>query len=290
MTSVTDSATLSEGQETLVDPQDLSLGSPFGWHSDGIEHTANTIDNNVGAFVGEQVSVESTAELNFNVKYNDMKNPTDASNIQAATNNAFSKQTSREGSFDSRRDRCVTRCDVYRYIPPHRRNAGTPATLVLQGRRSAYTNEAIVSRLNLIDDSHWRTLRGQDDTSLSAIIVPAHAHPDYHSTPSQLFCHSNLCMLEGSIGNEYPVFESTRNAPGSPWARRFSRETFEFAGWVRIAEVVYHEPHTPELIAMLERKFGNKARSEDNWRKSLHMRWAVVTVEKVEGRDTNPML
>ncbi|KAF8056584.1 hypothetical protein FPV67DRAFT_1530565 [Lyophyllum atratum] len=176
------------------------------------------------------------------------------------------------------------------YIPPHRRNVAAPATLVLRGRRYAYTNEEIVSRLNLVSNSH--TLRGRDDKSLSAIVVPAYAHPDYHSTASQLFCHSNLRMLEGSIGNEYPVFESTRNAPGSPspWARRSTRETFEFAGWVRIAEVVYHEPHTPELIAMLERKFGNKARSEDNWRKSLHMRWAVVTVEKVEGRDTNPML
>jgi len=97
-------------------------------------------------------------------------------------------------------------------------------------------------------------------------------------------------MLEGSIGNEYPVFEGTRNAPVSPWARRSTPGTFEFAGWVCITEVVHHEPYTPELIAMLERKFGTNARSEDNWRKSLGMRWAVITVEKVEGRDNNPML
>ncbi|KAF8056582.1 metallo proteinase 10 [Lyophyllum atratum] len=80
--------TFPEGQETLVDPQDL-LASPFGWHSNGIENTTNTVGNNVAAFVGEQVSVESTAGLNFNVKYDDTKDPTEASNIQAATNNAF---------------------------------------------------------------------------------------------------------------------------------------------------------------------------------------------------------
>ncbi|KAF8068664.1 metallo proteinase 10 [Lyophyllum atratum] len=80
--------TLPEGQGTLVNPQDL-LASPFGWHSDGSTKTTNTAGNNVAAAVGKRVSAESTAGLNFNVKYDDTKDPTDASNMRAATNNAF---------------------------------------------------------------------------------------------------------------------------------------------------------------------------------------------------------
>jgi len=77
-----------EGQETLTDPQDL-LSSPFGWHSNGIQNTTNTAGNNVVAAVGKRVSNQTSAGLNFNVKYDDTKDPTDPSNIQAATTNAF---------------------------------------------------------------------------------------------------------------------------------------------------------------------------------------------------------
>ncbi|GLB39390.1 putative peptidase M36 family protein [Lyophyllum shimeji] len=80
--------TFPAGQETLTDPQDL-FASPFGWHSNGTDNTTETTGNNVAAFVGGRVSAETSAGLNFNVKYDDTKDPTAASNIQAATNNAF---------------------------------------------------------------------------------------------------------------------------------------------------------------------------------------------------------
>ncbi|RDB18741.1 Extracellular metalloproteinase mep [Hypsizygus marmoreus] len=80
--------TFEEGQEVLTDPQDL-LASPFGWHSDGIDNTTTTQGNNVVSFVGQQVSTQTSAGLNFNVRYNDNRDPTAAANINAARNNAF---------------------------------------------------------------------------------------------------------------------------------------------------------------------------------------------------------
>ncbi|KAG6899570.1 hypothetical protein C0993_009149 [Termitomyces sp. T159_Od127] len=82
---------LTEGQETLTDPQD-SLASPFGWHSDGELNSTDTSGNNVAAFVYRQsveIANETSDGLVFDVKYNDSLDPRVASNIDAATVNAF---------------------------------------------------------------------------------------------------------------------------------------------------------------------------------------------------------
>ncbi|KAG5653868.1 hypothetical protein H0H81_009947 [Sphagnurus paluster] len=77
-----------EGQVVLKDPQDL-LASPFGWHSDGIDNTTNTIGNNVAAFIDGAVTTQTSAGLNFNVAYDDTIDPTVQSNMDAAIVNAF---------------------------------------------------------------------------------------------------------------------------------------------------------------------------------------------------------
>ncbi|GLB39054.1 putative peptidase M36 family protein [Lyophyllum shimeji] len=81
--------TFPEGQETLTDPQD-TVASPFGWHStDGKTKSTSTSGNNVQAFVGKQVSTQTSAGQNFNVRYDATKDPSVTSNKAAATNNAF---------------------------------------------------------------------------------------------------------------------------------------------------------------------------------------------------------
>ncbi|GLB39393.1 putative peptidase M36 family protein [Lyophyllum shimeji] len=81
--------TFPEGQEIVTNPQDLQA-SPFGWHStDGRTQTTTTTGNNVQAFVGNQVSRQTSAGDNFNVRYDATKDPSVASNRAAATNQAF---------------------------------------------------------------------------------------------------------------------------------------------------------------------------------------------------------
>ncbi|KAG5351589.1 hypothetical protein C0989_005668 [Termitomyces sp. Mn162] len=81
----------TEGQETLTDPQDL-LASPFGWHSDGDFNSTDTSGNNVAAFVYRQsveIANQTSHGLVFDVNYDDSLDPTVASNVEAATVNAF---------------------------------------------------------------------------------------------------------------------------------------------------------------------------------------------------------
>ncbi|GLB44870.1 putative peptidase M36 family protein [Lyophyllum shimeji] len=82
--------TLPEGQEILVDPQDL-FASPLGWHDDGTTKTNNTSGNNVIAFKGMQsnVTFQSAEPLIFNYTYDDTIAPTEDTNIDAARSNAF---------------------------------------------------------------------------------------------------------------------------------------------------------------------------------------------------------
>ncbi|KAG6819842.1 hypothetical protein H0H93_008045 [Arthromyces matolae] len=56
--------TFTEGEETLVDPQDPSA-SPFGWHSDGTSNSTNTSGNNVAAFVARSLTNQTSDGLVF---------------------------------------------------------------------------------------------------------------------------------------------------------------------------------------------------------------------------------
>ncbi|KIL64821.1 hypothetical protein M378DRAFT_186614 [Amanita muscaria Koide BX008] len=85
---------LDSGLETLTDPED-TLGSPFGWHSDGSTNTTSTFGNNVMTFktspISQQrlITSESSDGLNFRFTFDDNQDPTDANNIAASHVNAF---------------------------------------------------------------------------------------------------------------------------------------------------------------------------------------------------------
>ncbi|KAJ7093265.1 Fungalysin metallopeptidase-domain-containing protein [Mycena belliarum] len=81
---------LTQGFETLTDPQDLTA-SPNGWHSDGTTTTTTTAGNNVVAFKGAQsaTTAQSAAGLVFNFPQSATTAPTTTANVNAARVNAF---------------------------------------------------------------------------------------------------------------------------------------------------------------------------------------------------------
>ncbi|KAJ3486318.1 hypothetical protein NLI96_g4331 [Meripilus lineatus] len=81
---------LTQGFETLVDPQDLTA-SPEGWHSDGRVSTITTSGNNAIAFKGtlSAVTTQSSAPLNFIFNQTASQQPSVQVNLDAARTNAF---------------------------------------------------------------------------------------------------------------------------------------------------------------------------------------------------------
>ncbi|KAJ3504677.1 hypothetical protein NLJ89_g7813 [Agrocybe chaxingu] len=81
---------LTEGQETLVDPQD-TVASPSGWHAWGTTTTTTTSGNNAIAYRGAQTSLtsQSATGLVFNYPYTATAAPSTTANINAARTNAF---------------------------------------------------------------------------------------------------------------------------------------------------------------------------------------------------------
>ncbi|RDB18672.1 Extracellular metalloproteinase mep [Hypsizygus marmoreus] len=82
---------LTQGFETLTDPQDLSA-SPNGWHNTGTTSTTTTAGNNVISFAGSSqgaVSSQSSTGLNFVFTQNAAVAPNSGANIDAARVNAF---------------------------------------------------------------------------------------------------------------------------------------------------------------------------------------------------------
>ncbi|KAH9030754.1 Fungalysin metallopeptidase-domain-containing protein [Lactarius pseudohatsudake] len=79
---------LTEGFQTLTDPQDLTASS-LGWHNDGTTSTTTTAGNNVFAAKGTTATSQSSATLNFIFTQNAAQAPTVAANVAAAVVNAF---------------------------------------------------------------------------------------------------------------------------------------------------------------------------------------------------------
>ncbi|KAH9056490.1 Fungalysin metallopeptidase-domain-containing protein [Lactarius vividus] len=79
---------LTQGFQTLTDPQDLTASS-LGWHNDGTTSTTSTAGNNVFAAKGSTATVQSSATLNFIYTQNAAQAPTVAANVAAAVVNAF---------------------------------------------------------------------------------------------------------------------------------------------------------------------------------------------------------
>ncbi|KAJ6620189.1 Fungalysin metallopeptidase-domain-containing protein [Mycena sp. CBHHK59/15] len=88
---------LTQGFQTLVDPQDLTESSPNwnpspdGWHSDGTTTTTTTAGNNAIAFTGSQTATtaQSGTGLVFNYPQSATTAPTTTANVNAARVNAF---------------------------------------------------------------------------------------------------------------------------------------------------------------------------------------------------------
>ncbi|KAH9166568.1 Fungalysin metallopeptidase-domain-containing protein [Lactarius sanguifluus] len=79
---------LTQGFETLTDPQDLTASS-LGWHNDGTTSTITTAGNNVFAAKGSTATSQSSATLNFIYTQDAAQAPTIAANVAAAVVNAF---------------------------------------------------------------------------------------------------------------------------------------------------------------------------------------------------------
>ncbi|KAH8978806.1 metalloprotease [Lactarius hatsudake] len=81
----------TQGFQTITDPQDMSA-SPNGWHEEFSTTTNITAGNNAIAYKGSQlidVTVETSAVLNFIYDADLTKDPSSGTNVQAATTNAF---------------------------------------------------------------------------------------------------------------------------------------------------------------------------------------------------------
>ncbi|KAH8981294.1 Fungalysin metallopeptidase-domain-containing protein [Lactarius hatsudake] len=79
---------LTQGFQTLTDPQDLTASS-LGWHNDGTTSTTTTAGNNVFAAKGKTATSQSSATLNFICTQDAAQAPTVAANVAAAVVNAF---------------------------------------------------------------------------------------------------------------------------------------------------------------------------------------------------------
>ncbi|KAI9453866.1 Fungalysin metallopeptidase-domain-containing protein [Lactarius psammicola] len=79
---------LTQGFQTLTDPQDLTASS-LGWHNTGSGTTTTTSGNNVVAAKGSTATSQTSATDNFIFTQNAAQAPTVAANIGAAVTNAF---------------------------------------------------------------------------------------------------------------------------------------------------------------------------------------------------------
>ncbi|KAG6856159.1 hypothetical protein H0H87_007014, partial [Tephrocybe sp. NHM501043] len=82
--------TLTQGFETVVDPQD-PLASPKGWHTVGTTVYNSTMGNNAMSYQGGVTSLTtaSSPPLNFIFNQNPAVAPTIPQNVDAARTNAF---------------------------------------------------------------------------------------------------------------------------------------------------------------------------------------------------------
>lgn len=82
--------TLTEGLETLTDPQD-TLASSLGWHNTGTTSSTTTAGNNVVSYKGSTTATtsQSSTGLNFQYTYSTSQAPSVANNVDAARVNAF---------------------------------------------------------------------------------------------------------------------------------------------------------------------------------------------------------
>lgn len=156
-----------------------------------------------------------------------------------------------------------------------------------------YTVEEISIQFDSVK-SRPTTLNGagyyQDDQRLAFIILFMGQHPEW---PPKVLCKSNLRFLSSATAATIPIFTelSPTLKPSVPNSYTLNPR-FIFSGYRPIISVAYLEPQSQELIKMLDTKFTSlgKERTADNDKKSRGVRWAVVEMGAVGGRETNPMV
>ncbi|KAJ7141232.1 hypothetical protein C8R44DRAFT_726868 [Mycena epipterygia] len=158
------------------------------------------------------------------------------------------------------------------YKPPH---LGQRAN----DMRTKFTRREISDKLYISNGCSGSLAVSLDDTSLAAIFV--NRQHLYTSSPSQIFYKSKLASIENNDDHrrEYPAFRTDDFGA-----------TFQFDEWVRTREIQFLEPHSEEVQRMLSIRWkGTSERTEEMWEDSFRRRWAVVTSEKMVGRNDNPM-
>ncbi|KAJ7933826.1 hypothetical protein B0H13DRAFT_1952145 [Mycena leptocephala] len=158
------------------------------------------------------------------------------------------------------------------YQPPHRRQGWNPV-------RTTFTRHEISDRLHISNANKGSLAVSADGGALSAIFVFPKMQPLFTSSPSQIFCKSNLVSIENhDPGCEYPTFQPDFGG------------NFRFCGWVRIREVQFLEPQSEGVKKMLRIRWKETSeRTSESWEENFNQKWAIVTLEKVEGRKDNPM-
>lgn len=170
-----------------------------------------------------------------------------------------------------------------KYVPPHlRTRIGSPSS------PSEYSVSEIRHQFDL--DSKFCTLNASSSSpeQLAFIALYRGQHKDW---PPHISVHSNISLLPATSDEDvsmsinpqttlYPLFIQPATAH---WGRA---EAFVFAGYHAITKIAYLEPGSKELVALLSEKFMRAdgralGRWEAQWRESLAMRWAVVSLKPV---------
>ncbi|PGH04819.1 hypothetical protein GX51_03305 [Blastomyces parvus] len=123
--------------------------------------------------------------------------------------------------------------------------------------------------------------------TLAYITLYTNAHPFWH-TKREILCKSHLDLLPTTPLPPPPSSSSSSSSPpsyplfinqGLQSPYRQQPDPPAFAGYHRIRAVRYLEPHSRELAAYLELKFGTQQRTPEKWAGCFSRRWAVISVE-----------
>ncbi|KAI0086846.1 hypothetical protein BDY19DRAFT_333632 [Irpex rosettiformis] len=107
------------------------------------------------------------------------------------------------------------------------------------------------------------------------VMIHKHAHL---SPPKELWTRNNIPQLDANIGRAVPVFsEVTTNG-------------FEFLGWYKITRWELCPGGGAAVQNFIRRrKFSQRDKTADYWRKALGQDWARVQLERVSEMTVNPM-
>ncbi|KAK4899687.1 hypothetical protein LTR27_002953 [Elasticomyces elasticus] len=131
-----------------------------------------------------------------------------------------------------------------------------------------------IERHNINNDDR----RDPDGSDQQRTSIGDHSATEHDNTASQVH--------NGDASAPVAVFKQTRG--------RGMRRSFQFDGFYYGLHIAYLEPHSPELVRMLEQKWSRidrhgkvvmSERDHASWQESLGLRWAVVKFARHEEAD-----